>query len=263
MWTVLLVIAALAFIILCVVGWCRIFSAVGLHPAKFFIPFYGQYLAYDIADSGGIFVFHIVAGALARLLWLIADADPSGSIGIVVFVLIIYAACGILDFIRFVRLARSYDRQFGFAVGLFFLPPIFLNILASDIPLQDYKGYQEKINWALKNKKEASEFIKEKEKRTAELAERAAQPDNSDAAEVQRADAVASRKPVAASEEKTFTEHLEYALKFSTEKGMRGYLERIKKKCSEEEQCKLELILVASDMKLRETIGAVLEQETQ
>ena len=58
-------------------------------------------------------------------------------------------------------------------------------------------------------------------------------------------------KPIAP---KRFFEHLQYALNFSTNRGIRLYLERIATSCSDEEKLKLDRILSAEDTRLRETI---------
>lgn len=46
----LFIVLGLGVSVVCIVAWCKIFRKADIHPGKFFIPFYGQYLMYSIAN---------------------------------------------------------------------------------------------------------------------------------------------------------------------------------------------------------------------
>lgn len=132
----------LAVAIPCVVAWCMIFKKAGIHPGKFFIPIYGQWLAYDIADSGGIFVTTLVLSGVYSFIGSITKASAtwtfrgfstrsghaSASIGSVILVLFLVVLL-ILTILYFFRLSRKFGKGGWFAVGLTLLYPIFICIL--------------------------------------------------------------------------------------------------------------------------------------
>ena len=75
-----------------------------------------------------------------------------------------------------------------------------------------------------------------------------------DAGKVTPVESAPQNKPVKAPVVKSFSWHLHYALQFSTSTGMRGYLKRIAKSSTEEEQEEIKSILSNGDMILRDRI---------
>lgn len=133
--SVLFVILGLGILIVCIVAWCKIFQKAGIHPGKLFIPIYGQYLMYSIPECGGLFAASIVVSVLSGLCSTCASTmgnrGESSSV-MLVFLGILMLASLIINIIFLVRLAKAFDKSGGFAVGLIFLYPIFICILAFD-----------------------------------------------------------------------------------------------------------------------------------
>ena len=126
-WILLLLIVLL---VPCIIAWCKVFRKTGLHPGKLFIPVYGQYLQYLIADSEGLF------GASLILLVVYSLVAVSAGYQYIVSSPALLAVSGVfgtaflvLHIIFCIRLARVFGKNGGFAVGLIFLFPVFLCIL--------------------------------------------------------------------------------------------------------------------------------------
>ena len=72
----LFIVLGLGVLVVCIVAWCKIFRKADIHPGKLFIPFYGQYLMYSIANCEGLFAASIVISVLSscaaavRLPWV-------------------------------------------------------------------------------------------------------------------------------------------------------------------------------------------------
>ena len=139
---VFLVILGIGILVATIVAWCKIFRKAGIHPGKFFIPFYGGYLAYDIAGCGGLFIATAVLSVISSFISsLISNASLSNynyysysySASALSGIAIVYIIVGIIDLIIHIvfccKLASSFGKSGGFAVGLIFLYPIFIMIL--------------------------------------------------------------------------------------------------------------------------------------
>ena len=122
---ILLVTAAIAVPI--IIAWCRIFRKAGVPMGFYFIPVYGSYRQYDIADSKGIFW----ATLGVSILYLIGSLIlvQAGETVFLVWVILFLVVMLILNFIFCKRLATAFGKSTGFAIGLFFLNPIFIMIL--------------------------------------------------------------------------------------------------------------------------------------
>jgi len=129
--------------VLLIVAWCRIFKKAGYHPGMFFIPGYGGYLCYKIADCGGLFFFQLIVSGIASILSVVltpkttsygyyrnySQAEKALSTMRTIYIIagIILAICSI---VYLVKLAGAFGKGGGFAVGLILLFPIFFCILA-------------------------------------------------------------------------------------------------------------------------------------
>lgn len=133
--------AIIALVVFVIIAWCKIFKKAGIHPGKFFIPVYGGWLAWDIADCGGLyiasFVISVVASTISTLISSAAinssrysySYDSSTLNGIMVVYVIAAIICLIFQIIFCCKLANAFGKSGGFAVGLIFLNPIFIMIL--------------------------------------------------------------------------------------------------------------------------------------
>ena len=120
--------------VLQILAWIWIFKKAGEGWWKVFIPVYGNYCQFRIANSVGIF-FGIVGATVGYFLLTMLAMAGSGNIGqagvfAVILVILYVIAMIVLFAIYFARLADAFGRSRGFAAGLFFLYPIFIMILA-------------------------------------------------------------------------------------------------------------------------------------
>ena len=116
-----LVLVLVWYVIRVIAGW-KIFTKAGEAGWKSIIPFYNVWVEYKLIWDPRMF---FVALALAILVSL-------GQIpNMVVAVIAVVASIGMLVFnaIACSKLAKAFGRGTGFAVGLFFLEPIFRVIL--------------------------------------------------------------------------------------------------------------------------------------
>ena len=147
------VILLIGVVVIGIVAWCFLFKKAGIHPGKLFIPMYGNFLQFDIADSRGLFVATIVVSVLYSIITTIISGGMvsssrygsyynDGAVGTFLVVIVIYLIIMVvIQCIFCVRLARNFGKGGGFAAGLIFLSPIFLCILAfGDAEYQGYGG---------------------------------------------------------------------------------------------------------------------------
>lgn len=116
----LLIFVAL-FIIVCAViiiiaNW-KIFKKAGQPGWAAIIPYYNTYITYEIVNMKEWFVVYLVAA----IVGMVASGTLATISSLVTFGLSIYAN---------INLAKAFGKSGGFAVGLIFLPIVFLPILA-------------------------------------------------------------------------------------------------------------------------------------
>lgn len=124
--------------ILTLIAGGMLLKKAGESPWKILIPVYGAYCLYKISNSEGVFwgtmvvsvisgiVTRVVVSNAARTALTIQDADlqPARIVAIIAGVIIL-----ILQFVYSRQLADAFGKGTGFALGLFFLFPIFAMIL--------------------------------------------------------------------------------------------------------------------------------------
>ncbi len=115
----------LPVLILSLIAWCRIFKKAGVPMGYVFIPIYGAYREYKLARAADLFLGSMGVTILAVAAQLIVKHPL-----ILALVLICYLIISLVIQAVFCRkLAQAFGRSPGFAVGLFFLAPVFLMIL--------------------------------------------------------------------------------------------------------------------------------------
>lgn len=135
----LLIFLGIAAGVLQVISNCLIFKKAGRPWGFAFIPVYGSYVLYDIAESRGLFFGTIFISAISVLLGVLSGATGGSTfVAVILFILIIIT--GIMAIVMNVRLARVFGHGGGFAVGLLFLGPIFMLILGCSS--NEYLGYK-------------------------------------------------------------------------------------------------------------------------
>lgn len=118
--------------VLMIIAWWKIFNKAGEKGWKSIIPVYNGYTMYKISWKTSVWwimlAVSIVLGIGASMLSSSTTASPS------VIGLILYWAAAIalfvIQIIFCVKLAKSFGKGGGFAVGLIFLNIIFMLILA-------------------------------------------------------------------------------------------------------------------------------------
>ncbi len=109
--------------ILMIVGYWRIFTKAGQAGWKSIIPIYNGYVGYEIAWKPVMFWCSLVLGIVAGVCYVVGGS-LLGVIGIIASL-----AAGIVYIVFNYKLAKAFGKGVGFAVGLLFLPFIFLLIL--------------------------------------------------------------------------------------------------------------------------------------
>lgn len=123
--SVILLVVAVVLIIIYVLAYWMIFRKAGEAGWKALIPIYSTYTAYKLFWNTKMFILFMVFAVLTAVF------EYVGGFGDLIF----YAASlgtTVLNIIMCVKLSCSFGHGAGFAVGLVFLNPIFLLILAFD-----------------------------------------------------------------------------------------------------------------------------------
>ncbi len=118
-WGALIVCLLLA--VLYFIAWCRIFIKANLPWERMFVPVYGDFWQYNIADCGWVFWILVACGIFAAVLpVLLRSAIPVAVLGLVIL---------FLQLLYMRKLAAAFGRGIGFTFGLIFLHPLFILIL--------------------------------------------------------------------------------------------------------------------------------------
>ena len=130
------VIAAFSLIcyIICAIGNWKVFTKAGEEGWKAIIPIYNNYVSYKI--SWNTKMFWIMLGCLVINFLCSKIGGFVGTLGG-----LFSLAATILTFIQCTKLAKAFGHGIGFAIGLFFLNPIFVILLGFDS--SSYLGPQE------------------------------------------------------------------------------------------------------------------------
>lgn len=124
--------------ILTLIAYWRIYTKAGEEGWKAIIPIYGTYVLYQF--TWDIKMFWIMFGSFFCGLILAVMGAVSG-ISLFVFIGLIAVLVGIvIELFQSHALSRSFGHGVGFTLGLLFLTPIFLLILA--FGSSEYQGPQ-------------------------------------------------------------------------------------------------------------------------
>jgi hypothetical protein len=145
-----------------IIAWCKLFRKAGIHPGKFFIPVYGQYLAYKMADCAKLYFVQLGISAVYSVVGIIlsfninttsrvltssgryryVSSTNEGALTAYVIVMVIFIiAILVISIIYNIRLGRVFGKSGGFLVGMVLLTPIFQCILGfGDAEYQGVKG---------------------------------------------------------------------------------------------------------------------------
>lgn len=103
-----------------------LFMKAGESGWKALIPIYSAYKMYDLTWKGGAYIFILIISAAAAIISTYLNDN--------IFALVIsgamYLAVLVVSIIATVKMSKAYGHGLGFAIGLIFLPHVFLLILA-------------------------------------------------------------------------------------------------------------------------------------
>lgn len=122
---VILLLVAVVLLIIYVLAYWMIFKKAGEAGWKALIPIYSTYTEYKLFWNVKMFLLFMVFAALTAIL------ENVGGIGSTILIATTLGST-VMNIIMCVKLAQSFGHGAGFAVGLVFLNPIFLLILAFD-----------------------------------------------------------------------------------------------------------------------------------
>jgi len=123
---VTVMVLAIVVVIATLVGLWKIFTKAGEEGWKAIIPFYNNYVLFEIVWDVKYFWFFLIGELIAGAL-LVADIFIPlipALIALVIYVYLLYITVK-LNY----NLSRSFGKSGGFAIGLIFLTPIFYLIL--------------------------------------------------------------------------------------------------------------------------------------
>lgn len=125
LFTGVLIISLVTALIRLVCRW-RIFTKAGEKGWKSLIPFYSTYTEFAITWSGLQGILMMLAMVIGN--YLVASYESATLMNTVGSLLSIYSS--VLSLMQVHKLSRSFGHKFGFTLGLIFLNPIFMLILA-------------------------------------------------------------------------------------------------------------------------------------
>ena len=118
---------AFAWWILQIIANWRIFIKAGEDGWKSIIPIYGDYISYKIAWQPAYFWLTFILGIVSS--YLQGTLETGESLTVYMLVILIKIILVVISIMYSIKLARAFGRGTGFAIGLIFLPPIFMLIL--------------------------------------------------------------------------------------------------------------------------------------
>ena len=125
LFTGIIVFAVVTALIRMICRW-RIFSKAGEKGWKSIIPFYNTYTEFAVTWSGLQGILMMLAMMIGN--YILFASEPETLVHTIGSLLGIYSSA--LSLIQVHKLSRSFGHKFGFTLGLIFLNPIFMLILA-------------------------------------------------------------------------------------------------------------------------------------
>ncbi len=129
---ILAAIILIALMVLIIISTWLLLEKAGEKGWKSLIPFYCDYTLYKLVWQPKFYVIYFALSAVSFVAELLADKVFAGTALAVVFAIIEIAFTILSVIVNFYfcrKLAFAFGKSSGFAIGLFFLYPIFLIIL--------------------------------------------------------------------------------------------------------------------------------------
>jgi len=126
--TVAVILGLCIAVLMIISSWC-IFKKAGTGGWKALIPVYSDYTFYKIAWKGKYFFLMLFFAILGSTAISLSEQLPEYAVILYVVGIILNIIAIIIDIKSIVKLAKIFGKSGGFAVGIIFLPVIFLPIL--------------------------------------------------------------------------------------------------------------------------------------
>lgn len=132
---------ALFWYIITVIATWRIFKKAGEPGWKSLIPIYNYYIMFKIVGMKGWFWAELILSIIASIIFATQNFNPYGTAAevvdfnyaanplIIITLLVLFVFTLVMGIVNSIRTSHAFNHGGGFAVGLFFLQPIFWLIL--------------------------------------------------------------------------------------------------------------------------------------
>lgn len=119
----LLMLLLIPVAVLLFISWCRIFTKAGIPWERHFVPFFGAYWTYGVANAGGVFWAQFILGMIPFLSSLAGTYmdETMGCILLIGYLVLHIIYCN--------KLSSAFGHGGGFTIGLILLNPLFIMIL--------------------------------------------------------------------------------------------------------------------------------------
>ncbi len=118
----------IAMYVITVIAYWQIFKKAGEKGWKSLIPVYNSYIIYKISWKTSMFWIMLILDIVYAVL---AGINVSAQSGVLAFLMYaVYIAVIVIAIIAMHKLSKAFGHGAGFTVGLIFLSPIFILILA-------------------------------------------------------------------------------------------------------------------------------------
>lgn len=132
-----IIVAVIAWYVLCAVANMKVFAKAGEAGWKAWIPILNTYTSYSICWSGSIFWITVICTAISGY----TSQSQNTVLAIISFAA--SAVTTVIGLLKAIRMSKAFGHGNGFAVGLFFLEPIFTMILG--FGKSEYKGIPDSV----------------------------------------------------------------------------------------------------------------------
>ena len=123
-----IIFGVIAFYVLIIIGYWKVFAKAGKPAWHSIIPFLNTYDEYGISWDSKYGLFTIALTAIANVLPNGADGNEVSTV-VQVISMIIAISLMVMNVLAAHKMAKAFGKGTGFAIGLFFLKPLFLMIL--------------------------------------------------------------------------------------------------------------------------------------
>lgn len=114
------------YVLMVIANW-KIFTKAGEAGWKSLIPLYNSYILFKISWKKSMFWITLAIGFVIGLL---SNMSNQGNVAAVVIVSILSIATFVISIMQCNKLSKVFGHGIGFTIGLIFLSPIFMLILA-------------------------------------------------------------------------------------------------------------------------------------